>query len=330
VSVAEPLRPRAGRRAVARSGYAFGLEVVSPAGVQVLPAAAEPVAGRRRTRIEARPAVELEREWAFATQAERVLERRFRDGRLVMSVDQDLRVGYRVYAPRNGRHLVSPDGARIASALPRIAPWRWQRLLFAQVLPLAATLRGLELLHASAVELDGRVLAFVARAGTGKTSVAAHLVARGAQLVTDDVLAVEWIGGRLLAHPGAPTFNVAAEQFDSLSAEGRTRLGRPLGTADKRVLAAPVAEQAAPLGALYFLERPVGERIRIVETAPDPLRVLASSFNLYVRTPGRIENQLETAARISETVPTSTIAIPSGAAAPEVARAVAAHAGGRG
>jgi hypothetical protein len=329
VSVAEPLRPRVAGHPAAGPGYAFGLQVVSPRQLPVLPPAPDRARGRRRTTIRPVAAADLEREWAGARSPERVLERRYRDGRLVMSVDYDGGTGYRVYAPRNGRHLVSPDGARISSAVPRIAPWRWQRLLFAQALPLAATLRGLELLHASAVQLDGRVVAFVARAGTGKTSLAAHLVAGGARLVTDDVLAVEWLDERLVAHPGPPTFNVAQEQLALFSAEGRERLGQVLGTADKRILATPVVDGPRPLAALYRLQRPVGERIRIEGAGSDPLRILANSFNVYVRTPSRIENQLETAARITETVPTFTVAIPSDASAADIARAVTSHGAGR-
>ena len=75
------------------------------------------------------------------------------------------------------------------------------RLLFAQVLPLAATLHGLELLHASAVAWNGRALGIVAAAGTGKTSVATHLVASGGVLLTDDVLALEEVEGAIVAHP---------------------------------------------------------------------------------------------------------------------------------
>ncbi|HEY1316416.1 MAG TPA: hypothetical protein VGF10_04315 [Gaiella sp.] len=329
MSLAEPVAP--GTVLAARPvavGAAFGVEIHAPRDLPLMAPreARGGRAGTRRTSIEVLAAAELERRWTGST-AERVLERRFRDGRLVMSVDRDPAGRFRVYAPRNGRHLVSPDGADILSALPRIAPWRWQRLLFAQVLPLAATLRGLELLHASAVELDGRILAFVARAGTGKTSVATHLVAGGAALVTDDVLAVEPVGGRLVGYPGAPTFNVAREELLRVPPERRPRLGRRLGEADKLVLSARLVDGPRPLGALFFLARPSGDRIRIERVEPDPIRLLANSFNLYVRTPARLENQLETVARLTETVPLFSVAVPAGAGAPAVASAIAAHGG---
>ncbi len=118
------------------------------------------------------------------------------------------------------------------------------RLLFAQVLPLAATLQGLELLHASAVVLDGRTIAFSAPAGTGKTSVAAHLVAGGASLLTDDVLALELSNDGLVAHSGAPVLAVADAELKAMTGDGRARLGVAIGRSDKVIFRSNVVPQA--------------------------------------------------------------------------------------
>lgn len=295
----------------------FGIEIVGAASATTAPDA-------RRVVMERRSAADVGREWSPRS-ATRVLERRFRDGRLVMSVDHDPDVGYRVYAPRNGRHLVSPDGSRILSALPPVAPWRWQRLLFAQVLPLAATLRGFELLHASAVESNGKTFGFVARAGTGKTSTAAHVVAAGGTLLTDDVLALEIVDGGIVGHSGVPTLSIDDAELERMSPAGRARVGAALGRADKLVLSADVAPRARPLDSLYFLERPTSGALRIERRDPDPLLLLANSFNVYVRTPDRIVNQLDVASRLAESVPVHTVRIPDGTTAVQVARAVTEH-----
>ena len=52
-------------------------------------------------------------------------------------------------------------------------------------------LRGSTVLHASAVATEGTALAFAGRSGQGKSTIAAWLCTRGAELVTDDVLLVE-------------------------------------------------------------------------------------------------------------------------------------------
>lgn len=82
------------------------------------------------------------------------------------------------------------------------------------VLAVHLKLRGELVLHASAVKVDGRALAFVGASGMGKSTLAALLCTAGAQLVSDDVLRVGLPGadaGAPLAYPG--------------SAEGRLREG---------------------------------------------------------------------------------------------------------
>ena len=105
----------------------------------------------RLTTMELVPTVELQQQWSGLS-VESVIDRHYADGRLMMSVERADNLGsYRIYAPHHGRHIISSDGTRLYSALPRAPAWRWQRLLFAQVLPLAASLQGLSPLHASAV-----------------------------------------------------------------------------------------------------------------------------------------------------------------------------------
>lgn len=110
--------------------------------------------------------------------------------------------GWRISVPDFGVHVLSADGQRLETLPPPGRGWRWQRLLFAQVLPLACVLQGVEVLHASAVAVDGGVIALVGGSGQGKSTVAAALIARGAAFVTDDALAVEPTAEVIMAHPG--------------------------------------------------------------------------------------------------------------------------------
>ena len=119
-----------------------------------------------------------------------------------------------VAAPGFGEHFVASDGTAIESRLSEVAGDQWQRLFFAQVVPLAAAAQGLDLLHASAVELGGRAVAFTGAPGIGKTSLAAQLVARGHGFVTDDVLAVETDGAALVAYPGPAVLHVDPCELD--------------------------------------------------------------------------------------------------------------------
>jgi hypothetical protein len=197
--------------------------------------------------------------------------------------------------------------------------------VFAQVLPLAATLQGLELLHASAVELAGRTLAFVAASGTGKTSLAAQLVAGGASLLTDDVLALEGTPAGVVGHPGAPVFAVARGELAALSPAGRLRLGPELARADKVLLAPDLLAGPRRLDAIFFLARSrSAARLAVAPLSPTPARLLGSSFNAYVGSEQRVVNQLDVYAQLARSVPMYEVVIAPSSPAPAVARAVRA------
>jgi hypothetical protein len=306
-------------------GQVFGIDVDAPAIVSLAGPGGELVRGRR-TKVRMTSAESLMEQWRPRNPTA-FIRRRYADGRLSMTVDYDEDCGYLIYAPWYGRYLVSPDGRSVLSAMPNVPRWRWQIVLYAQALPLAATLQGLELLHASAVLLDGRLLAFSAPSGTGKTSVAAHLVAGGATLLTDDVLAVERRGKTILAYPGAPLTKVSATELAAIPRPARGRLGTRIGRNDKILLHAPVPEQPHALDSIYFLRRSPGiGRLAVEHVAADPLRLLGHSFNTYVRTRERIVNQLAVHAVLVESVRLFSVSIPPSVPAPEVARAVRAHA----
>jgi hypothetical protein len=306
-------------------GYAFGLEVESAFPI---PVAAPSLNGspRRATSLELVSKEELAKAWP-AGGAVSVLERRDPHGRLVMSIDRHEAAGYLISAPRYGRHLVSADGRELRSALPNVAPWRCHRLLFAQVLPLAATLQGLELFHASAVAIEGRAYGFIAPSGTGKTSVAAHLVSRGATFVTDDVMALEPYGDGIHVHPGGGMASVHADELRSVPAELLSRLGEVVGRSDKVQLAIELVDCALPLAAIYFLERNGLAGRLVVEpiAPPDPRLLLSSSFISYIETPAHLLQHLDVCARVAESVAMFQVRIPASVPARDVAAALAAQ-----
>ena len=249
------------------------------------------------------------------------------DERLFLGIEHHPEAGYRIWAPRHGRHLVSADGATILSALPRRASLGWQKLFFAQTLPLAAVLHGLEVLHASAVAVRGRGIAFTAASGTGKSSLGAHLVAAGAAFLTDDVLALENGEDGPVAHPGIGRLSVATHELASMDEAGRERLGRCAGTSGKAYVEPVERSGPVPLRALFCLFRSSSfDRIRIREQLPpEPRTVLGSSFLPYVRTPARLLNQLAICAAVTDSVRVFNVELPTAGSARGAAAAVLAH-----
>lgn len=105
---------------------------------------------------------------------------------------------------------LSPDRSLVRCAAADWAEPTWQRLLLDRVLWTTSYLRGFQLLHASAVTTAAGLVAFLAVAGGGKTSLAAECVRRGHGFFSDDILAVEEIDGEIWGHAGPPLMNLPA------------------------------------------------------------------------------------------------------------------------
>lgn len=267
---------------------------------------------------------EIEGHWG-GTEGTRLFARHYTDGSPYVTVDHKDFVGYRIWAPQHGRHIVSEDGTSVLSAPPDESGWWWQRLVLAQVLPIAAAAQGLELLHASAVAFGDTAVAITAEAGNGKTSLAAHLLDLGGELVADDVLALDLRDDELVAHPGVGLVNIDPDQRALLGRRAQTLLAEVVGEGDKLYVVADLVSRPSRLAAVYFLQRsPEYKELQIVREK-DARKLLASSFIPYLQTPAYHLRHLDVCSRIAATSPPYTIYAPSGMPASDVAAAVRAH-----
>ncbi len=114
--------------------------------------------------------------------------------------------------------------------------------------------RGLLPLHASAVEIDGRAIAFAGTSGAGKSTMALYLTERGHRLICDDICAVDTSGAEPVVWPGLCNLKLWRE---TLASAGRQPDGleHVLPTLDKYRLpiAATAFYRAYPLGKLFCL-----------------------------------------------------------------------------
>jgi hypothetical protein len=258
-----------------------------------------------------------------------VREARWPTGELALMVHHEAGLGYLVTETGVGSFLVAEDAGSIQCAPACSEPWRWQRGLLNHALPVAATLRGAEVLHASAVALGGRAVAFAGRSTAGKTSVALNLVKRGAVFVADDAIAVEAHDDAVVVHPGPPLSNLARPERERLSREGGADIARTIGDPDayKALVTLARADRELPLSALYLIERDAAyESLSFVRLPPEPVPVLASSYVLSVRTPERLANQLDVCAQIARRVPLFAAKMPLSVDAAHFAAAVEEHA----
>lgn len=261
-----------------------------------------------------------------AGKAERTFELRQSGKAPVFTIDHEPQAGYRVWIDGLGQCLIGPDGGRIVLSPPR-GPRRWH-LLIGQSLPIAAALQGLEVLHASAVRFGSEAVAFVAASGTGKTSLALHLLGHGAEFLADDVVALEADGEVLMTVPGIGLAHAPLAERAELERAGvATAWSSQPGTKDYVTVALPAAR--VRLGALYFLERtPAVEQTEIGPIAPpDPCLLLAATFVSHVPTARRLITQLDVCSRLARTVPLFRVRVPVDGRASELAERVADHVG---
>jgi hypothetical protein len=313
-------------RAVTR-GTAFGLNIEADFSVPGLP----PRGGDLPLAVLAlADEVELAQAWYQSeARAMRISEERLGRGEPDRFIDADPEVGYRLFARYFGSCLVSRDGARLLCVPPPVASWRWQRFLVGRCLPLAAMLRGYEVLHAGAVEIDGGVVAVVGPSGAGKSSLTVHLVLQGANFFTDDVLVLEERAAQLVAHPGFGVVNVRAGEDERLDDPHRKALGAHLGKTGryKHHYALTPTTGARPLRALYLLSpgTEAGSATILRVPAPDPRRLLASAFIHDVRLPEHLARLLDACARLAVSVPVFDVALGHDEDAAALAARLRAH-----
>jgi hypothetical protein len=286
-------------------GNAFGLAVDADFALPGLP---PPARSTQLPRVALRLVEEacIDRIWPAAT-ATRVSAGAADHRTGVGTIDMHPTAGYRLFARYFGLCLLAPGGERLLCAPPPVPSWRWQRFLVGRCLPLASMLRGYEVFHAGAVATDGGVVAIVGPRGAGKTSLTLHLMLRGASFFTDDVLALQATGAGLSAHPGFGVLNVREREHARLSADECAWLGAPLGQTGGQKLhfAVMPARGPLPLRALFLLAPGGGQRWSTLRplTAPDPMRLLASTFVHESRSAAHLARLLDVCARLAKMVP---------------------------
>ncbi|AZO04844.1 MULTISPECIES: serine kinase [unclassified Mesorhizobium] len=132
--------------------------------------------------------------------------------------------------------------------------------LLGPVMALALHQRGLLVLHASAIEVDGKSVIFMGDKGAGKSTTAGAMIRAGHRLLTDDVVALDlsdpdWP----MILPGFPQLKLAADAAGAIrleQAEVRPQVHPQIDKAQHR-LRDGFAAEAVPVSRIYVLERGV-------------------------------------------------------------------------
>ncbi|MDS0260022.1 hypothetical protein NDI56_11515 [Haloarcula sp. S1CR25-12] len=168
---------------------------------------------------------------------------------------------------RDGRELtLSPVPESTAAARRRFVRGPGLRSALVQ--------QGAVVLHASAVVIDGRAVAFAGPSGRGKSTTAGAFLAAGHDLLTDDVLPCD-PAGRPVVPSGAP----------SLSVDARASAALGLGQSSEATAEVAVEDRFAagtyPLAAVYLLTDGADVDIERLSAQRGVFGLLKASYAIY-------------------------------------------------
>ena len=150
------------------------------------------------------------------------------------------------YLVTKGREIVvDPD----ASALPLDV----RAYLLGAIFVVLCQQRGLLPLHASAVAGKSGVVAFLARSGQGKSTLAAHLAQRGFRVLADDVCLIDATQPAAMVIPTAPWLKLWRNSLENLGGQAKG-LERVFSDDDKYRLPLVPLFEPEPIRKLVFLE----------------------------------------------------------------------------
>jgi hypothetical protein len=157
--------------------------------------------------------------------------------------------------------------------------------LSGQILGLVLRLRGVTCLHASAIAVGDRSIAFVGTTGAGKSTTAAAFARQGFSVLSDDIVALSENDNGFRVLPGYPhlclwppstkIFHDSPESLPRIVPDDEKRL-LVLGEEVPRFESRPL-----PLGAIYFLGERRSESAPCIETMRAQAALLALVAETY-------------------------------------------------
>ena len=185
----------------------------------------------------------------------RVREWRTKDGEVLAAL-HEAADSYVIHFMRLARFQVSRDCSMVrCTPFRSCSPALMRHLFLDQIMPLLLSLTGEYVMHASAVEHDGRAIAFVGESGAGKSTMAAAFGRAAGRILADDSVIVREIAGQFLASAPYASLRLWEDSAAALDL-GRGQAGHRRGKrCFPRSAAVSFADGPLPLAAICLLDR---------------------------------------------------------------------------
>lgn len=219
---------------------------------------------------------------------------------------------YRLYWSDAGTFDLDARRGLVRGHLQRGArPEAVEELLCGPVCSFFLLQHGFEPLHAGAVLLRGRCLAFAGAPGAGKSSLIAYLAGNGARFLADDVLPLRFARRAVRAWPGLGQIRLAPRSLRALRWPGR-----PLSASRwKSTLEARPPRGSWPVARVYVLDRGACRgAVRVQPLSPREafVALVSHSRNFAETARARLHNQLQVCGWLANRVPVRRLTYPSG------------------
>ena len=163
------------------------------------------------------------------------------------------------------RYLVTRGEEIVVSPSAGALPLDVRAYLLGTIFVVLCQQRGLLPLHASAVSSAQGVVAFLGQSGQGKSSLAAHLAARGFPVIADDICLIDpSLPGATMVAPTAPWLKLWRRSLEHLG-QPADALARVFSEDDKYRLPLGQTTTPLPLRTLMFLAHDAAARTVTIE-----------------------------------------------------------------
>ena len=226
--------------------------------------------------------------------------------------------GFLLRFPALADFVIAENGSRISAwPAPGTDEETVRHLLLDQVMPRVLSHWGRLVLHASAVCVDDRVIAFAGDTGSGKSTLAAGLHISGRPLLTDDGLVLRSGKSGIEAIPCYAGLRLLPESVAALFTESPRKKAMASYSLKNRVTL-PQNEEIDPveLAALFVLDKSGRENkepdvsIASLSQRDACMELVRNSFQLDVSNQEQVTALFSSAAAVAERVPVFSLSYP--------------------